>query len=83
MASYIDYFRESGNSSLTIVPRPKLLSMTPELKPQRIKIPTRFFYRRGGAAARISRVRQERMKLQMGMQFGDGSFPGNYLHTRT
>ena len=57
--------------------------MMPELKPQRIKIPTRFFYRRGGAAAKISRARQERLKLQMVMQFGVCSFPGNYLHTRT
>ena len=62
MASYLDYFRENGNSNLNIVPRPKLLSMMPELKPQRIKIPTHFFYRRGGAAARISRARQERLK---------------------
>ena len=83
MASYVDYFREIWNSSLTILPRPKLLSMMPELNPQRIKIPTPFFYRSGGAAARISRDRQERVRLQMVMQFGDGSFPGNYLHTRT
>jgi hypothetical protein len=51
--------------------------MMAELKAQRIKILTRFFYRSRGDAARISRVPPERVKLQMVMQFGGCSFPGN------
>lgn len=52
MAFCVDfYFRESGNANLTVVSRPRLLSIMAELKPQRknnvflLKWESQFDYR--------------------------------------